>query len=340
MSRMRRIGFRVDASSKLGLGHLMRCSALAESLDGWDRSFWVRDNPAARSLLAGVPVHYISPAIDVDRELSFLNREMKAAGTDCVVVDFLRYPDGYIEKLKAMNFFLVSFHEYERECPFSDIAINYNSFRGFDAVNDAKDCCLGPSYVILRKDVRAINARNPSLEVNNILVSMGGSDPNGIVFKAAAALASLNGCFRITVHIGPAFKHRENLGELLALPNVLIEDRVEELGVLMVRADLSIAAGGNTMYELCYLGVPSIIISQNGHQYEFAEGLAAVGAVKSLGIHSDVTGEEIADAAHHMIGEFGLRCALSERGREVIDGKGCARIVEKIIAGMDAERCK
>ncbi len=338
MSWIRKIGFRVDASSDLGLGHLMRCSALAKMLGGWEHPFWMKDIPAARGLLIGGPVHYISPDLDLDRELNFLNREMRAAGIDTIVVDFLRYPDGYIEKLKAMGFFLVTFHEYERECPFSDIVINYNSFRGFDTINAGEGNCLGPSYVILREGIRMSERRNPAIAVTNILVSMGGSDPKGIVFKAAAALARLQGSFHIIVHIGPAFKHREMLSELSSLPNVAIEDHVEELAALMAKADLAISAGGNTMYELCYLGVPAIIISQNEHQQEFAEGIAASGAVISLGLHSDVTEQEVAHAAGMMIGDYRLRRALSERGREVIDGRGCERLVKKIVSRLETVR--
>jgi len=338
MTLMPKMGFRFDASANLGLGHLMRCSVLAQNLDGYEHSFWVREDPATKSLLAGRPAHYISPDLDIDEELAFLQREITTAGIDSMVVDFLRYPEGYIKRLKAMVPFLVSLHEYELDCPFSDMVVNYNSFKGFNSIRDSEDKCLGPSYVILREGVRGVNNHRPSSRVANILISMGGSDPNGVTFKAARALAGLRKNFRLIIHIGPAFKYGERLGELSMLPGAVIEDQVTELADLMVQADLAISAGGNTMYELCYLGVPSIIISQNAHQLEFAEGLAAVGAVRSIGLHSEITGDEIADAAEIMTGDFRLRRTFSERGREIIDGGGCERIVKKIMSRMDTVR--
>ena len=331
MTSSKRIGFRVDGSSDLGLGHVMRCLALADSLNSWKSSFWIKENSTVRSLLEGRSVRYLSSDIDKAVEHDLLAQEMKFVSIDFFVVDFLRYPEGYLDAFKKKGFFLITFHEFERECPFSDMVINYNSFQDFESVKEGGRECLGPKYVILREGIRRYQRREPANDMSKVLVSMGGSDPNGISFEVLSALAGLKENLRIVLHIGPAFKHRKRFNELAAFPKVIIVDNVTELADLMIEADLAIAAGGNTMYELCYLGVPSLIIAQNDHQLEFAKGLAKVGAVKSLGLHSQVSKGEIVDAVRNFLGDYGLRKKMSKRGREIVDGKGCERIVKKIM---------
>ena len=84
------------------------------------------------------------------------------------------------------------------------------------------------------------------------------------------------------------------------------------------------------MYELFYLGIPSVIISQNRHQYEFAEELEKKGAVKSVGLSKDVEKSTIRKIVKDVCNSYEWRMMMSENAKNIIDGKGIDRITAKI----------
>ena len=328
------IGFRVDGSQEIGLGHLFRCMALADSLKGCKMFFWVKENPAVEAILKQNNVTYLSQNINVQSEMDFLLAEAKNKRIDAIIMDLLVYPDGYLEQLKQIGVKLITFHEFEKRLNYSDIAINYNTFNGFDECNNitSTNTCYGPSYIIIRDGIRKVNPIEISKKVKTILISMGGSDPGGITLKVANALKDLSRKVRIVIHAGPAFKFQTELSSVFGKDGdaITIKENVPELAMLMIDSDVAVASGGNTMYELCYLGIPSIIISQNMHQYEFADELDKKGAVKSLGLSKNIGKNKIRSIVEEVCKSSEERTMMAENAKKIIDGKGVDRIKAKI----------
>lgn len=329
-----RIAFRFDGSKELGLGHVMRCLALADALDGCDLLFWAREDEDIQKILEGRKVTYIKYHETIENELAFIANELKRNNIDALIVDLLQYPSNYLKELSETGVKLITLHELEVRDDFSDLVINYNSFRNFTQYykKDEKRQCFGLRYAILREGIRKFKAARISKIVRNILITMGGSDPMGITLKAANALKSLPGNIQVVIHVGPAFKHRTRLNEIRnqIAGRYVIEENVSELAELMIKADIAVAAAGNTMYELCYLGVPAMVIAQNGHQYEFATELDLNGAVISLGLASDVTEDFILRIVEELCSNYERRRYMTKVGREMIDGRGLDRIKLKI----------
>jgi len=329
-----RIAFRCDGSKELGLGHVMRCLALAEALDGCEILFWVKEDGDILKILEGKDVTYIKYRETNENELAFIANELNRKNIDALIVDLLHYPPNYLKQLSEVGVTLIAFHELEVHDDFSDLVINYNSFRNFAQYHkkDEKRGCFGPPYAILRKGIRRHTAGNISQTVKTILITMGGSDPMGITLKAVSALQALLGNIQIIIHVGPAFKYRARLNELnnQIAGHFVIEENVTELAELMIKADIAVAAAGNTMYELCYLGVPAMVIAQNEHQYEFATELDRNGAIRSLGRASDVTEDMILRNVEDLCGNYEIRRHMTTIGRKMIDGRGLGRIKTKI----------
>ncbi len=63
----------------------------------------------------------------------------------------------------------------------------------------------------------------------------------------------------------------------------------------MRESDLSLGAGGVTMWERCYLGVPSIVTIVAENQLESTVAAAKYGAIWSLGWHEGVKERELVD---------------------------------------------
>ena len=330
----KRIGFRVDGSKELGLGHIFRCVALADSLHGGDISFWVKDNPDVRGILKGKDTNYLLPDLTCKSETDFLIREIIKKKIDALITDLLVYPKGYLEKLKQTHVKLITFHELETDISASDILINSNTFKGFDNCKDlvTGDKCFGPSYVVIRDGIRKIKPVRPSKQVKTILISMGGSDPHGITLRVVNNLISLSAKPKIIIHAGPAFKYHKELFAMLGKGSdgFTVRENVPELAELMVNADVAISCGGITMYELCYLGIPSIILSLNNRQHEFADELDKNGAVKSLGLSNNIGKNALRKIIERVCNSYEERAMMAENAKKLIDGKGVDRIKAKI----------
>ena len=61
----------------------------------------------------------------------------------------------------------------------------------------------------------------------------------------------------------------------------------------MNKADLSIGAGGTMIWERCYLGLPSLIVSTANNQKKQSAAVHSYGAAIYLGIHKKNTKQKI-----------------------------------------------
>ena len=100
-------------------------------------------------------------------------------------------------------------------------------------------------------------------EARKILVTLGGGDPDNITLKVLKALNRLElHDLEVKIIVGPANPHLESLKQELSFANFTsqILTDVKRMPSMMAWADLAISAGGSTCWELCFFGVPTIII--------------------------------------------------------------------------------
>jgi spore coat polysaccharide biosynthesis predicted glycosyltransferase SpsG len=96
---------------------------------------------------------------------------------------------------------------------------------------------------------------------------------------------------------------------------------------LMPAADVAVSAGGITMFELCCLGVPGIIVCAERFEVQTAARLDREGAVINLGFGADLEAPRLVRALNMLINDPVRRQSMSATGRRLIDGRGAERIV-------------
>jgi spore coat polysaccharide biosynthesis protein SpsF len=169
-----------------------------------------------------------------------------------------------------------------------------------------------------------------------VLLSFGGSDPQGLTLKAARALQAVPGAIEIVAVTGPAFSDGRALDALLpALSRPLrIEREVggDRLAELMLDADLMVGSGGMSVYEIAALGTPGVVLAQNEREDKRMADFARKGTVRYLGLGPDVAEDAILAAVLELLGDAPLRRAMSARGRDLVDGAGAARAAEAVLA--------
>src|SRR5262249_17829448 len=102
---------------------------------------------------------------------------------------------------------------------------------------------------------------------------------------------------------------------------------VDDMPALMAWADVAIAAGGSSGWELAFMGLPAVLVTVAENQRLIAESLQRAGTAVHLGWHTEVTPARIAEAVRELLSDRAQRQCMSQAGRLLVDGKGAARVV-------------
>ena len=105
----------------------------------------------------------------------------------------------------------------------------------------------------------------------------------------------------------------------------MIHKNLKSLAGLMIKADLSIGAGGSTTWERACLGLPSIVIATAENQLETSINLDNDGYHYLIGTMNSVTESDIQRKVRWF-----KQNQIANKSSELTDGKGASRIAELI----------
>ena len=109
-----------------------------------------------------------------------------------------------------------------------------------------------------------------------------------------------------------------------------IINNTSNLSTLILNSDLVITNSGLTKYEVSFIGIPSILISNSKDQAISSEEFANYGSSIHIGEHNQVNNGIISSACSNVMENYILRCEMSSKGKTLIDGKGNDRIYNAI----------
>ena len=124
---------------------------------------------------------------------------------------------------------------------------------------------LGPRYALLRKEF--ICYKNwprviPSV-AKKVLVTMGGTDQDNCTLRIVHALNKISiPDLEVAVLLGPANEHKSEIENALKISpfNGKLLVSLDNMAEAMAWADVAIAAGGSTSWELAFMGLPSLLV--------------------------------------------------------------------------------
>jgi UDP-2,4-diacetamido-2,4,6-trideoxy-beta-L-altropyranose hydrolase len=204
---------------------------------------------------------------------------------------------------------------------------------------------LGTRYALLRGEFRhspRLRRGVPAI-AKNILVTLGGSDPDNVTAKVLQALQRVKlRDLNVKILVGPANPHRDELARSIASASsrVTLETDVFETSRLMAWADVAVAAAGTTSWELAYMQVPMLLLVVAENQRYVADALAALGAARRLGSAERLSSAEIGKSLLDLIYHPVARKSMSECGRLIIDGRGADRVIAAMLYHDDDIRLR
>lgn len=362
MNAVQRVVIRVDASTEMGLGHLMRCLSLARGLadDGAEVFFLLRSHAARLAGLIEGEGHAVRllpdpehreevPAEDESAHSFWLPTTwQKDAGqtldaihdigpVDWLIVDHYALDAKWERMLRGRVPSILAIDDLADRDHDCDILLDQNlvldmerRYHGRLAVTCRP--LLGPAYALLRPEFAGQRESLPerSGRIDRVLICYGGSDPGNETAKALSAIKCLSKPqLAVDVAIGLSNPNGDSISALCReMPDVELHRGANNMAELMARADLAIGAGGVMSWERCCLGLPTIAVHIADNQIGALTALAGCGAVAYLGSAASVTVDQIAGTLRSMLDDLARTRAMGLVARTLVDGLGNSRVRE------------
>jgi UDP-2,4-diacetamido-2,4,6-trideoxy-beta-L-altropyranose hydrolase len=345
---MSHLVIRADSGPGIGMGHVMRCLALAQAwlVEGRPVTFVsCGDNGSFRRRAESngcrfIPLESRHPdPSDLDKTLEFLvtlARQDMHARLPWLVTDGYVFTPSYHAAIRAAGIPLLIVDDIADQPVYhADVLLNQN----IDADRLDYHCdsdtslLLGTRYALLRREFGIGQTRNgpPSPTVRKILVTTGGDDPDNLSLRALRAVKqSGHSPLETIVVVGARNQHGPVLKreiESFSDGDVRLAHDVDNMAELMTWADLAISGAGSTCWELAATGTPSLLVVLADNQQGIADGLHRAGAAVSLGRQEQVTDAVLAKGITRLCEDREWRQRIVTRARALVDGHGATRVV-------------
>lgn len=328
-----RVVFINEASSSIGMGHILRSLVLARIMHvrGYDISGITIGDEKAVSFAEARAKH---------EQFEWPIRTMKNGQTaieyllhnfaSIIVLDCAKTSPDIVRACAEIGISVVALDYFPSEQPLPAAVINlidHNpiALSGHPPAREGVAYYEGAQYAIIRDEFLAAREhrilRGERTSIGNILVAFGGADPAGNTQRALEVIAQWPAKYSIDLVIGPLFTLEiERLADKLR-NKCLIRTHTSpsNMGKLFEDADLVFCGGGGTLLEAICVGIPAIVIAQNEAELRHAKSLAQRGACWLV----DQTDWELVNV-------FENREKLSKCAQACVDGRGAERICDVI----------
>jgi len=315
------IAIRVDAGGTIGVGHAMRCATLTEALIDAGHEVTV----VSESLPPWIAQRYRSNGAVIDA---------RAAGPfDVWIVD------GYLlgaelTALAETGAIVVAIDD-NAELPVAAarLVVNQNLHASrslYPDVSEGTRLLLGPTYAMIRGDVRSIDRSGRQRGGRTVLVSFGGTDPARLTAPVTEMLLASPD---VTVVVALRSDHPDHpeVQRLIESHGARASFDVGDLTDALQLADIAAIGGGSTLWEVASLGIPAVAAVVADNQASGTAAAEAHGFVVGVDVRTVNDGaRKVADAVLALLEDLDRRDALASAGQALFDGRGARRVVDAI----------
>jgi len=319
----------------------MRCLALAQAWQdtGGQSIFAMAEStPALEQRLRdeGMEIQPLTAAAGSAEDAKQTRHIAAEQGAAWIVVDGYQFGSEYQLAIKSAGFKLLFVDDNVHAQIYSaDLVLNQNIHAATNLYAKREPytrLLLGPRYAMLRRHFRGWRnwRRQVSASGRKILVTMGGSDPNNLTSRVIEAIWQVpNHDLETVVLLGGSNPHLRSVkaatGEHQQSMRLITD--AANMAEWMAWADVAVAGAGTTFWEMCFLGLPGILLVIAGNQQRVAATADQMGIACSLGDAAEVSASAIAGKLAALLNSYEKRSSQSERGRALVDGRGAERVV-------------
>lgn len=323
-----KIAIRADGGSKIGMGHIMRTLVLAKELAKANDVFYICrvDEPLSDIYSPGIikikkqGFHVVT--IDENNILG----ELSNIQADILITDSYDVDENYFNETKKIFKYTGYIDDMNLYYFNVDFLINQNinaedlNYR----VNNNTKLFLGPKYTMLREEFKNVPKKIIKKKVEDILITVGGADPNNVTGKILSYAKALN--YKFHVVVGPSFNTVNELKQYEQENKNIKLYFNANMFQLMQKCDLAISACGSTLYELSSCGVPTLGVIIVDNQLGIGNKFYDMGLIGNLGWYKDLNKHRMISSIDEICNNWAYRKGISELSRNLVDGMDVARI--------------
>ncbi|MBQ7586127.1 MAG: cytidine 5'-phosphate N-acetylneuraminic acid synthetase [Desulfovibrionaceae bacterium] len=279
----RHVVFVVAGFPAIGMGHVFRALMLAHEITSHQISFvCTKESELAVENIACKDYPIVRQTQD---DLASTVLKLRP---DLVVNDFLNTPLDYMQALKQAKVKCINFEDEGDGSKIADLVINAL----YEDQPSTEQLRMGPSYFCLRDEFLEAK-RNPlRSQVHTLLITFGGTDQYDCSRRVLDIVEPICRAFSIAIRlvVGPGYAHLKNMTkhiEELENPLLHFTYATNVMSRMMEGADLAICSAGRTVYELCHMRIPALVLAhhQREARHTFARpkhGFAFVGLMTKV----------------------------------------------------------
>jgi CMP-N-acetylneuraminic acid synthetase/spore coat polysaccharide biosynthesis predicted glycosyltransferase SpsG len=324
--KKKNILFVLTGNKTVGLGHVYNTLILANEILNHNVSFIVDKD----SELAFQKIKSSNYNVRIQQSENILD-DIEDFNPDVVINDCLDTSKSYIQSLKENNIQVVNIEDLGEGAKYADLVVNAIYPEKVKQLNHY----YGPDYFCARDEFLLLPQKVVSSNVNKLLITFGGVDPNNLTKKVLDAIYSFceENEIVITVILGLGYQKLDTLSEY---KNVVIKENVSNIAIEMLDADICFTSAGRTTYELGLVGTPSIVLAQNSRELTHFFADEANGFV-SLGLGKNVELKEISNAFKDLLNNPDKRRFMHNKMKNNNIREGKSKVVQLIKRNIENE---
>jgi len=335
---MYKIIFRVDGHCEIGLGHIVRCLALAAMLrDDAYISFACQkheDHVLKIILDEGFNLIELPNEFDFTKDANRLNTYL---GNDIILIlDGYRFDESYQLTVKPCCHKLVCIDDIHKYHFYSDIIINHCLHAPFVKYSCEKETqlLLGGDYALLRRPFleKTNFQRDTSKKIKKIMICMGGSDSKNYSLLILQSLYESDMFLTVNIVMGIANQNIHSMSQDINKYNgskldikILTNLTSDEMCNQIMNNDFIFTTGSTTALEACCIGIPMIIGITVDNQVELTEILEKQQAALSISWYKDITMQNLSKEFTTLIKSPNKLSQFIVNQKKMIDGKSNLR---------------
>ena len=331
--------FRCEANPNIGIGHAIRCLAMAEAARTQHLGIVVAYETMPTTILGafaeiGAELQPLGPEVDKQAETCLSHFRQGVGGW--IVVDVPEIDKAQIEALSKGPAHLALMddgsHAYFDGV---DCIINPNIEAAAEAyvqkIKATTELAVGLKYLPLRRQFWNLERREcTETQSSAVLITMGGADPDNLSLSLAIAFERLTKKAEVNLLVGPCFAQPNRLMRRLRkeAPSVSVLMPVQEMTNLFASNEIVVTLAGTTLWEGAASGACLVGIARDdAHRATLAVGYERELLAGTFDTQS-FSADAIAKVVEKLIDTPALRRGYIKRSREVVDGYGALRVMD------------
>lgn len=336
---MRNIAIYTETGNNVGLGHLIRCSAIAEELCRKYNITFITTKEVNVEAFQIRDVRYIKITSPKEDDAVFVNNLKKLFEKEdirIILLDSYYIAQNILLELNKVCKIII--FDGKRIYPLGiNMVINYTlnaCYEEYDQRYGGKiTLAIGSKYFPLRSSIRQATPINIKKKVKNIFVSLGGSMVSSEAIKLYSLIKEIDENLNIYT-VGNKELYESEV--IKKDPKIHIYSNINNIEEVMTKCDIAVSAAGTTIYELLFLGIPviSFAITENQLVNKELEDMLLWCGLINIAVADRLQWNKykriIENKLSFLLESYDTRKKMAERGKSFIDGLGAVRIAELI----------